>query len=96
MRPRSRAPRRAAASRRNERLRAKKGMVMMKAVDTMQETLLERLDDVPPAPLSYTQYVERTLHDRIQAAYQSGLNRGLLLLGLIIGWIAGFSFATMG
>lgn len=75
---------------------------MMKAVDTMQETLLERLDDVPPAPLSYTQYVERTLHDRIQAAYQSGMNRGarhrigLLLLGLIIGWIAGFSFATMG
>jgi hypothetical protein len=74
----------------------------MKAVDSMQEMFLDRLDDVPPPPASYTQYVERTLHDRTQAAYELGVERGsrlrvgVLLVGLIIGWIMGFSFGTMG
>jgi hypothetical protein len=74
----------------------------MKAIDSMQEMLLERLDDVPPPPASYTKYVERTLHDRTRAAYELGVERGsklrvgVLLVGLVIGWIMGFSFATMG
>lgn len=74
---------------------------MMSAVNTMQESLLETPDDVPPAPPSYNEYVERMLHDRIQAAYERGVDRGskhrmgVLLLGLIMGWIAGASFATM-
>jgi hypothetical protein len=74
---------------------------MMSAVNTMQESLVDLPDDVPPAPPSYNEYVERTLHDRIQAAYERGVDRGakhrlgMLLLGLIMGWIAGVSFATM-
>lgn len=73
----------------------------MKAVNTIQDTLLDSLDDVPPAPPRYTQYIERTFQDRIQAAYELGVDRGskrrlgVLLLGLILGWIAGVSFASM-
>jgi hypothetical protein len=73
----------------------------MNAVNTMHESLLNVLDDVPPPPPSYTKYVERVVHDRMQAAYEMGLNRGarlrlgLLLLGLIVGWVAGFVYATM-
>lgn len=74
---------------------------MVNAVHTLQESLLDGLDDVPPPPPSYTKYVERTLHDRMQAAYELGMTRGsrlrlgILLLGLIVGLIAGYSFATM-
>jgi hypothetical protein len=74
----------------------------MNAASAMQESLLERPDDVPPAPPSYTEYVERTLRDRIRAAYELGVDHGskhrlvVLLLGLIIGWATGFSWAAMG
>lgn len=73
----------------------------MTAANTIQEPLRNGLDDVPPPPPSYSQYVERTMHDRIQTAYERGLERGLkyrfvaLLIGLILGWVAGSGFANM-
>jgi hypothetical protein len=73
----------------------------MSAVNTMQKILLDGLDDVPPGPARYTQYVERTLHDRIQAAYRRGVDHGsryrmgVLLAGMIIGWLVGVSLSTM-
>jgi hypothetical protein len=77
------------------------GLVMTDAVHTSHQPILDGMDDVPPAPPSYNQYVERTLHERMQAAYERGLlhgyryRLGVLVVGLIIGWIAGFSSANM-
>lgn len=74
---------------------------LMKAVNMIRESLLDNLDDVPPPPPSYTQYVERTMHDRIQAAYERGVAHGsryrigILLLGMLFGWVAGVSATAM-
>jgi hypothetical protein len=72
----------------------------MKALDSMNEMLLDALDDVPPPPPSYTEYVERTMRDRIQDAYERGLEHGcrhrvlILIIGVIVGWFLGLSYAT--
>lgn len=73
----------------------------MSAVDTTHETFLKGLDDVPPPPQSYSKYVERTLSDRAQAAYERGFEHGakhrfiVLLIGLVVGWLAAVGYTNM-
>jgi hypothetical protein len=57
------------------------------------------MDDVPSAPVSYNDYLERRLNEAVREAYARGLNRSVrrqalvLCVGLIFGCLAGFYLA---
>lgn len=74
----------------------------MNAVNSNEELLLDRWRDVPPSANRFNEYVERELQERTRAAYERGVDRGskyrlgALMLGLVLGWIAGLGLRIIG
>lgn len=62
----------------------------------------EDCSDASRAPDAFNEYVERELHERTRAAYEQGLDHGskyrlgALLLGMLLGWLAGLSVRIIG
>jgi hypothetical protein len=62
--------------------------------------VLESPGDLPPAPLSYNEYIERKLRNSIREAYARGFDRGcrhqvvVLFVGMMFGCLLGFYVAV--
>lgn len=73
----------------------------MQVLDTMQEFSPPRMNDVPPRPINFNEYVEHELHERTRAAYESGVDRGsryrfgAMLIGMIVGSLVGFGLGVV-